>query len=143
MSFSSSTSDPTTVTQNTQTTGAAGGNSPTINTQGAVNFTDAGQTANALLGMGQVALAALDAQGGVADSALTLLSDFNARQAQAATAQTGSSNDLLSSVLANNQTLAQNVQSGGATVGMALTTKIVWGVIALAGVVVAIVLFKK
>jgi hypothetical protein len=46
-------------------------------------------------------------------------------------------------VLGNNQTLAENVQSGGATTGMDLTTKVVYGAMALMGLLIAFMMFRK
>ncbi len=132
MSASASSSNAYTTNYNTQTTGAAGNNSPTITTQGNVTITDAGQTANAINGMGQVAM-----------SALNLLSNFNSGQAVASVQQNKDNTDLLSTILQDNQTLAANVQSGGATTGMALTTKVVIGALAVMGLLVAVLLFRK
>ena len=142
----SSSSNPQT-TSNTQTTqsvaGASASYSPTVMSSGTVNLSDQGATKEALSGMSDVALAALDEQSALNSSALSLLSDFNARQQQSQVDSTQSSNDLLSSVLENNQTLAQNVQSGGATTGMQLTTKVVIGALAVMGLLVAMVLYRK
>lgn len=138
MGFSaSSTSNPQTTTNYQLTgSGSSGNASPTAVAGGSVLITDAGQTGKAIDAVTQISLSALD-------SSLGLLSDFNARSAQAQVDSSKANTDLLSSVLANNQELANNVQSGGATVGMTLTTKIVWGVLALAAAVVAFVMFKK
>ena len=132
MSASASSSSAYTTNYNTQTTGAAGANSPTVTTQGDVSITDAGQTANAINGIGQIAMASLN-----------LLSSFNSGQAVASVQQNKDNTDLLSTILQDNQTLAANVQSGGATTGMALTTKVVIGALALMGLLVAVLLFRK
>jgi len=133
MSASQSSNPQTTTT--TQTT-VSGGAAPTINSGGPVYFTDAGQTENAIKAVTNIALASVD-------NSMDLLSDFNARQAQSQVSATKDNTDLLSSVLANNQTLAQNVQSGGATTGMNLTTKVIMGALGVVGLIAAIVLFKK
>ena len=136
MSNSASSSSAYTTNYNTQTTGGTGSNSPTVSGQGDVTITDAGQTANAINAVSSIALDALD-------SSMGLLSDFNARAAQSQVTQNTANNDLLSTVLGDNQTLAQNVQSGGATTGMELTTKVVIGALALMGLLIAFVLFRK
>jgi hypothetical protein len=136
MSNSASSSSAYTTNYNTQTTGGAGAGAVTISSQGNAIVTDAGQTANAINAVSNIALAALD-------SSMGLLSDFNAREAQGEVTQNEANNNLLSTLLGNNQTLAQNVQSGGATTGMELTTKVVIGALALMGLLIAFVLFRK
>jgi hypothetical protein len=101
-----------------------------------VLITDAGQTANAINSVTSIAQSAIG-------SSLALLSNFNANEAQAQVTQTQNETDLLSSVLGNNQTLAENVQSGGATTGMDLTTKVVYGAMALMGLLIAFMMFRK
>ena len=149
MGLSSSSSSNSTKTYSLQqttstptyTTGGSGANSPTITNTGGggVTITDSG----AIAGMENVALAGLNQGAGVAQQSLQELSDFNANEFGRRVTQAGNEDSLLASVLANNQTLATNVQSGGATVGMDLTTKVVYGAIALAALVVVFVLFKK
>lgn len=146
MGFSSSDSKSTLATTNNQTTYSAAGGSgggPTVIAGGAVNLTDEGATNNALKGMSDVALAALDEQNKLNQASLDLLSNFNANEAAAQVSDTKNNTDLLASVLANNQTLAQNVQSGGATTGMDLTTKVVTGAMILMGLLIAFMLFRK
>jgi hypothetical protein len=145
MGFSSSQSSNPQTTSNTQATlsGASGANSPTIWTNGAVSMTDEGATRAALAGMSTVTLAVLDEQNKLNQESLGMLSDFNANQAATEVKTSNNSNDLLASVLANNQALAQNVQSGGATTGMTLTTKVVTGAMVLMGLLIALMLFRK
>jgi hypothetical protein len=149
---SSSSSNKTTTYQTsssaqttTTTQGGSGSESPTVNAAGAVTIQNAGGEVSleALRGMSDVVQSALSQQNELNQAALAELSDFNARQQEGITNQTSASNDLLSKILGNNQTLAENVQSGGATVGMSLTTKIVWGVLALAAGIVALVIFRS
>jgi hypothetical protein len=147
MGFSSSDSKSTQATTNNQTTysaaGGSGTNSPTVIAGGSVTLTDGGATNSALKGMSDVALAALDEQNRLNQASLDLLSNFNANEAAATVSSTKDNTDLLASVLANNQTLAQNVQSGGATTGMDLTTKVVNGAMILMGLLIAFMLFRK
>jgi hypothetical protein len=165
MSFGvSSSSNPATYSTAQTTEEQAGGtgtNSPTILASGNVNLTDGGATVAALNGMGTVSLnalnemaamgttaastaqAALTAGSGVTAQALQLLSDFNANEAAAQVQQSQQSTSLLASVLGNNQTLAENSQSGGATTGMDYSSKLIYAALAVVGVVVVAVLFKK
>jgi hypothetical protein len=138
MGFSaSSTSNPQTTTNYQLTgSGSSGNASPTAVAGGNVLITDAGQTANAINSVTSIAQSAIG-------SSLALLSNFNANEAQAQVTQTQNETDLLSSVLGNNQTLAENVQSGGATTGMDLTTKVVYGAMALMGLLIAFMMFRK
>jgi hypothetical protein len=76
-------------------------------------------------------------------SSLGMLSTFNANQANTQVQQTQDETDLLSTLLSNNQTLAENVQSGGATTGMDLTTKVVYGALALGALLIALLMFRK
>ena len=126
----------------TYTTGGAGSESPTITGSNNV-ITDAGATSAAINGIQAVTLAALNQAGNTNQQALGELSDFNANEATAQVTQADNQDSLLATVLGNNQTLAQNVQSGGATTGMDLTTKVVIGALAIMGLLVAIVLFRK
>jgi hypothetical protein len=132
-------------TNTSQTTGGSGQDSPTVNAGGNVTIENAGGRVSlaALAGMGQVVKDALTQQSGTTTQALQELADFNASQAAAQVDSAKSTTDLLASVLANNQSLAQNVQSGGATTGMDLTTKVVIGALALMGLLVLSLLFKK
>lgn len=139
----SSSSASSSSTTTAQTTGASASYSPTVSAGGNVTLTDEGATEQALAGMAQVVQAALNQQTSVSQSALGELSDFNANQSAAQVQQSQSEMQLLSSVLANNQTLASNVQSGGATTGMDLTTKVVIGALALMGLLVVALLFRK
>jgi hypothetical protein len=138
MGFSaSSTSNPQTTTNYQLTgSGSSGNASPTAVAGGNVLITDAGQTANSINSVTSIAQSAIG-------SSLALLSNFNANEAQAQVTQTQNETDLLSSVLGNNQTLAENVQSGGATTGMDLTTKVVYGAMALMGLLIAFMMFRK
>ena len=138
MGFSaSSTSNPQTTTNYQLTgSGSSGNASPTAVAGGNVLITDAGQTADAINSVTSIAQSAIG-------SSLALLSNFNANEAQAQVTQTQNETDLLSSVLGNNQTLAENVQSGGATTGMDLTTKVVYGAMALMGLLIAFMMFRK
>jgi hypothetical protein len=138
MGFSaSSTSNPQTTTNYQLTgSGSSGNASPTAVAGGNVLITDASQTANAINSVTSIAQSAIG-------SSLALLSNFNANEAQAQVTQTQNETDLLSSVLGNNQTLAENVQSGGATTGMDLTTKVVYGAMALMGLLIAFMMFRK
>lgn len=138
---SSSASNSSTTTA--QTTGASASYSPTISAGGDVQLTDSGATLQALQGMADVVKEALGQQTTVSQAALGELSDFNANQSAAQVQQAQSEMGLLSNVLANNQTLASNVQSGGATTGMDLTTKVVIAAIGVLGLVVVMLLFRK
>ena len=142
LSSSNSSNPVSNYSEQLSTQGGSGSNSPTIVGSGNT-ITDAGQTANALAAVQNVALAALGNSQATNEQALQELSDFNAKQASAQVSSTQSENSLLSSVLANNQTLAQNVQSGGATTGMQLTTKVVIGALVIMGLLVGVLLFRK
>jgi hypothetical protein len=138
MGFSaSSTSNPQTTTNYQLTgSGASGNASPTAVAGGNVDITDAGQTANAINAVASIASQAIG-------SSLGMLSTFNANQANTQVQQTQDETDLLSTLLSNNQTLAENVQSGGATTGMDLTTKVVYGALALGALLIALLMFRK
>ena len=133
MSFGvSQSSNPQSTTNQQYTVSGGSGTGATILAGGSVNVTDAGQTAHAIDAVTQFAL-----QG------LGLLADSNAKNEASMVTSELNDNNLLSSVLADNQVLAQNVQSGGATVGMDLTTKVVIGAMAVLGLVVAVLLSRK
>lgn len=119
MSASASNSQSQTNNTSTQqsTQGASGGESPTVTAQGNVTVQNAGGAVSlqALKGMQDVVNEAIQAQSHLGSSEIGLLGDTLAKQAEAASAQSDQSGSLLSSILANNQQLAQNVQTGGAT----------------------------
>ena len=132
-------------TSTAQVTGGAGADSPTVNAGGAVTInSDGGQVSEtALAAMQKTVEDALTLAGTGTQSALNLLSNFNGAQAASGIQQQQDENALLASVLAQNSTLANNVQSGGATTGMELTTKVVLGALAVVGLIVAVLLFRK
>jgi hypothetical protein len=150
MSFSHASSNASQKTEDVQATltGASASQSPVIyanlsGSKSSLTMTDSGATNNALAGMSEIALAALQQGAAVNAESLKLLGDVTSREAAGSGQQVDNSNSLLQGILAANQTLAQNVQSGGATTGMDYTTKIIWAALAMVGLVVAVMLFRK
>lgn len=145
MGGGSSSSASTSQTTTAQTTSGSGSESPSVSAGGSVTINSAGGEVSlaALQGMAQVIQEALSQAGSVNTQSLDLLSNFNEAEAAAQVQQQTNDQSLLQSILGNNQTLAENVQSGGATTGMDLTTKVVIGALILMGVLVVAMLFRK
>jgi hypothetical protein len=136
----------------TTTTGATASASPTINAGGQVTYNDAGGDVSkqALTTVGStinsvsaIVQAALDQQNNLNEAALTLLGGMSGQQADAQARAADSSTQLLSQILASNQTLAENTSSGGATLASKYSTQIVWGALALLALVFGSFFFKK
>jgi hypothetical protein len=147
MSNSYSQSQSTPVTNNVQqtTTGASAAQSPTLTSEGALYYLDtSGQLgAQSLDAMAQTVKQVLSEQSNLNDTSLQVLSDWAGKQIDASVQAGSNDAQLLSDVLANNQTLAQNVQSGGATAAMQSNNYLLWGVLGLAGLVLAVSFKRK
>ena len=124
-------------------TSGSGSNSPAIAAGGNVLVTDEGATNNALAGMQTVTLAALNDTSGDTQTALQLLSNFNAGQTAAQLQQQQSDNSLLQSVLASNAGLATASSTGGTSTGLNYSKDVIYAVLALGAVLVIAFLFRK
>lgn len=131
-SASQSKTETTSVQQSVQ--GASGDKSPTL-TGHTINYEDAGgEVSLAALGTVQdLVKLALENQGELNQSQLELLGNSLSEQSQANARASDSGNALLGTILAANQQLAQNSQSDGATAAMEQTNYLIWGLMALAG----------
>jgi len=146
-SSSKSASTYNTTTTYKQASGGSGEFSPAIDASG-------GSTVKIETGGKEVSLSALDNMTSVVSQALegakdfaTSMTEFASKiagnQADSTSTQALNDTSLLQSVLEQNATLAQNSQTGGATAAIKTTNYIVWGLLALAGLAVAFLFWRK
>ena len=147
----SNTSYTNTTSSSAQTTGAGNEavNSPTLNasSQGSVSYWDtSGAIAQdvakaALSGMSDLTTTIIEQLVDVNRDDLEVLSGFAAQQVETNSSQQQASQDMLSALLKSQSTLAQNVQSGGATIAMESYKQILWGVFGLVAIIIGVIAY--
>jgi hypothetical protein len=146
MSASASQSKSSTETNSAQlsTQGASGDKSPTLTAGGSITYNDGQEVSLAALqAMGDVIKGALSQSTTIGQNSLNLLGEWSTKQIESSAAATDSNSALLSTVLAQNSSLASHVQTNGSDMWANITKYVLFGLFGLGGLITVLLLVRR